>query len=279
MRSVRITLGLAAIVCAFGALSAPAFAKKAEKPPLVFGKFTASYPSGKPITETETAVAKGIGEIYNLNLANGALHIEECEGAKSSGVVDSEKSEDFFQNVVFKHCYAKIAVNKGFTEELKLPKFALGLEFRSNQSAEGGQAAPSEMEIVRPSTVTIPIGKKAPCKVTIPSQSFPAKSATDPNAEYGAAFYETEKEPASIKKFPAGFQEKLDIEMEFTKVESWVKPNEHCIYAAGEEGAYDSTPETPAYGYVVYGKGTLEAEIEEITIKNGDVGFEPAPEA
>jgi hypothetical protein len=271
-------VGLATVVCAFGTFAAPALAKKKSKPPPVFGKFTASLPSGRLITEAETVTAKGHGELDSLNLANGALHVEECTDVKSQGQVGSERSETFFQNVTFKNCYALVQINPGFIEKLKIPKFTLGMEFRSNKSVETGTGAPSELEIVRPSTVTIAIGKKAPCKVTIPSQTLPTKAATEPNHEYEAATYETEKEPASMKKFPLGFQEKLDIDMEFSKMESWVKPNEHCVYAAGEEGAYDSTPETPAYGYVVYKKGRLEAELEEITIKTGNLGFEPVEE-
>jgi hypothetical protein len=277
MRSVRAVLGLAVLLCVFGTVTAPAFAKKA-KPPVVFGKFTASFPSGKPISPTEEATAKGHGELDSLNLADGALRIEECDDVRSTGQVDEESSESFFQNVKFKHCYATVSLNKGITEQLKVPTFTLGIEFRSNKSAELGQGAENEIEIVHPSTVIIPIGKKSPCKVTIPEQIVPKRAEGKPDREYGAVGYETELEAAKMKVFPTGVQEKLDIGMEFTKLESWVKPNEHCVYGGGEEGALDTTPETPAYGYVVYGKGTMEAELEEITIKNGDLGFEPKPE-
>jgi hypothetical protein len=277
MRSVRATLGLAVLLCVFGTVAAPAFAKKA-KPPVVFGKFTASYPSGRLITPAEPATAKGHGELDSLNLANGALRIHECDDVKSVGQVDEERAETFFQNVTFKHCYAIVSLNPGFTEQLKIPRFTLGIEFRSNKSAEVGEGAENEIEIVRPSTVTIPIGKKSPCKVTIPEQIVPQKAAGKPESEYGAVGYETELEEAKRKFFPTGIQEKLDIGMEFSTIASWVKPGEHCVYAGGEEGAFDSTPGTPAYGYVVYGKGTLEAELEEITIKDGDLGFEPKPE-
>jgi hypothetical protein len=277
MRSVRTALGLAAVLCAFGTFAAPALAKK-PKPPIVFGKFTASYPSAKPISAIEPALAKGHGELDVLSLADGALHIEECEDVKSRGEVTEESSETLFQNVTFAHCLATIPLGKGLTEQLPVPKFTLGLEFRSNKSVELGEGAPSETEIVKPSTVVIPIGKKAPCAVTIPQQIVPSKAATKAEREYGAAAYTTEKEEASLKKFPSGYQEKLEIDMEFVKVESWVKPNEHCIYAEGESGSYDSTPGTPAYGYVVYSKGFFEAELEEITIKHGNIGFEPVPE-
>jgi len=277
MRSVRTALGLAVALCAFGTFAAPALAKKA-KPPIVFGKFVASYPNATPISPATPALAKGHGELDVMSLADGALHIEECEDVKSRGEVTEENSESFFQNVTFAHCLASIPLGKGLTEQLPVPKFTLGMEFRSNKSVEVGEGAPSETEIVKPSTVIIPIGKKAPCAVTIPQQIVPSKAATKAEREYGAAAYTTEKEEASLKKFPLGYQERLAIDMEFTKVESWVKPNEHCVYAEGEDGSYDSTVGTPAYGYVVYSKGFFEAELEEITIKHGNLGFEPVPE-
>ncbi|HLM86595.1 MAG TPA: hypothetical protein VK272_10460 [Solirubrobacteraceae bacterium] len=273
-----MTLGLIAAVCAFGTLVAPALAKKKEKPPVFFGKFIASFPNGKPIEAGSPAADKGHGELESLNLAKGALHVEHCSPLKSNGMVDSARSETFFQDVHFKHCLAIVQLNPGLKEELVIPPFTLAMEFHSNQSAEIGAGNENEVEILKPSTVTIPIGKKAPCRVTIPSQTIPTKAEAKPEHLFEAASYETEKEETGIKKFPAGFQEKLDIEMSFTKIESWVKPNEHCIYAGGEEGAFDSEEGTPAFGFVVYKKGSLAAELEEITIKNGDLGFETKEE-
>jgi hypothetical protein len=275
MRRVRIALGLAAALCAFGTFAAPALAKKEVKE-VVFGKFKASYPFGPEITPTAPATSKGIGELTSLNLAKGALRIEAC-ALGSTGQVTSQSSNTIVQNITFKGCYARVSLNKEITELTKVPKFVIGMEFYSNGSAVIGQ--PSEVKIVKPSTVTIQVGKHSPCSVTIPAQTIPTKAEVKPEREYEAAFYETEfEEGVNVKKFPSGIQEKLDIEMEFSKIESWVKPGEHCIYGPGEEGAFDKEEGTPAFGYVVYGKGTLEAELEEITIKNGNLGFEPKKE-
>jgi hypothetical protein len=279
MRSIRITLGLAVLLCAFGTVAAPALAKKKAKPPVVFGKFTASYPMGKAITPEAPAATKGSGEATELTLAEGLLNIEECN-VKSSGKVDEESSEHLFQEVSFKHCYSYTHLGgkkSGLTGRFKVKNFKLAMEFRSNKSVEVGEGAEDELEIVRPSTVTIHT-KGIPCKVTIPRQVLPAKENAKPEKEYGVAGYETEISPAKMKKFPDGFQEKLGIVVEYGKMTAWVKPNENCLYGPGEEGAYDSTPETPAYGYVVYGGGELEAELEGVEIKNGNLGFEPKPE-
>ncbi|HYM55837.1 MAG TPA: hypothetical protein VES97_10770, partial [Solirubrobacteraceae bacterium] len=158
------------------------------------------------------------------------------------------------------------------TEEVKLKSFAIDFEFHSNKAAVIGEGE-GEIKIKKDSTLSIPVGKGA-CTVVIPEQTIPEKAERKPELEYEAASYTTEFEPAKIKKFPSGFQEKLNIEMEFKKVESWVKPAPGC--APG--GVVNEVPETPGFGYVVYGNGTMELELEEITIKNGNVGFEPKKE-
>jgi len=277
MRRIRIAVGLASAVCAFGVLAAPALAKKETKE-VVFGKFTASIPGGT-ISPSEPATASGHGEVTSLNLAKGALAISSCnKPLKSTGKVESESSNTFLQNITFSQCYSKDAVNHEVVEERKVKTFRLAIEFHSNHSAVAGESAPSEVKVVSPSTVTIPVAKGAACVVVIPAQTIPTKAERKPELEYEAASYETEKEEAKIKKFPSGFREKLDIEMEFNKVESWLKPAPHCTYGGGTEGRYDNEEGTPAYGYVVYNNGTLDAELEEISIKNGNVGFEPKKE-
>lgn len=281
MRHIRIMVGVVAATCASGMLAAPALAHKPKvKPPVVFGKFIATYPNGTPISEASPATAKGHGELTELNLAKGALVITGCEKElKSTGQVDSERSESFLQTITFRDCYADVNLNKELTEERKVPVFSLAMEFHTNKSVTVGEAEPSEVKILKDSTVTIPVAKHSACQVTIPAQLIPTKAELKPNKEYESAFYSTEKNTeVKLKQFPRGFQEKLNIEMEFKKVESWVKPNERCIYGPGEEGRLDTEPGTPAYGYVVYNKGTFEAELEEISIRHGDLGFETKEE-
>jgi hypothetical protein len=278
MRNIRITLGLAlAVVCAFGALTAPAFAKKEKKAP-VFGKFTASI-AGRGISPAEPATAAGIGELDELSLAGGALFVRECvKDLKSSGTVVSESGETFFQNVKFSKCQALVKLGKsGLTSRMTVPKFTLGMEFHSNHSAVIGEEE-ENLRIVRPSAVSIKIGKTT-CTVKIPAQTVPVKAEKKPTNEFEAAGYETIEEPVTKKKqlskFPSGFQQTLDIEWEFKKLVSTVKPNENCKYPEGG-GKLDTNPESPNFGNVIYNEGSFEGELEEITIKNGNVGFEPA---
>jgi hypothetical protein len=290
MRRVRVLIGCAISVFAFAAMAAPALAKK-EAPKAQFGKFIASLP-GSTISEATPATASGHGEVLEgprgpgIELAGGALIISKCTKALSgTGKVVSEKSETFLQKVTFKNCYAQsyTGKNKEIISETKLGAFTLAFEFHSNQSAVIGESEASEVKIKENSTVVIPVpSKKSACKVTIPAQTIPTKAATKPEREYEAAFYATEKEfvegKKKLERFPRGFQEKLDVETEFSKVETWIKPGEHCIYTKGEEGNFDKEEGTPAFGYVVYAKGILDIEIEEITIKNGNIGFETKAE-
>jgi hypothetical protein len=297
MRRVRVLVGFAAAVFAFAALAAPALAKK-EHTKVQFGKFIANIP-GKTISEAEPATADGHGGGNpgsggilegeggpGIELAGGALTISKCtKNIASTGKVISEKSETFLQNVTFKNCYAQsyTGKNKEIISETKLPKFTIALEFHSNQSAVAGESEVGEVKIKENSTVVVPVpNKKAPCKVTIPAQTIPEKAVNKPEREYEAAFYETETETVEGKKkleeFPRGFYELLDIETEFTKVEAWIKPGEHCVSVNGEEGAFDKEVGSPGFGYDVYAKGNFDIELEEIEIKHGSLGWEEKSE-
>ena len=288
MRRVRVLIGFAAAVFAFAALAAPALAKK-EHTKTQFGKFIANIPGGT-ISEATPATATGTGTVLagpkgpGIELAGGALSISRCANVlKSTGKVVSEKSETFLQNVTFKNCYAQsyTGKNREVISETKLPKFTIALEFHSNQSAVLGES-PGEVKITQPSTIVIPVPtKKSPCSVTIPSQTIPEKAAIKPELEYESAFYETEHEEVEGKKklerFPSGFEEQLDVETEFSKVEAWIKPGEHCFDVNGE-GAVDKEVGSPAYGYVVYNKGVFDIELEEIEIENANIGWEEKAE-
>jgi hypothetical protein len=258
-------------------LAAPALAK--QKAPAVFGKFTASFPLHPgAISPATPATANGIGEVTEISLAGGALTIRECtKELKSTGKVESESSETFLQKITFSHCNAQLKLEKsGFIGKQRIPTFSLGLEFHSNKSAVLGQAEESEVKVVTPSSVSVKIGK-FPCTVVIPSQTIPIKAEKKPEREYEAATYETEMEPAKIKKFPSGFQEKLDIEMEFSKVVSYLMPNPPGCEA--EPGTpVDEEVGSPYFGDAGYSKGIMDLELEEITIKQGNVGFAPKKE-
>jgi hypothetical protein len=282
MRRVRAVLGFAAVVCAFGALTAPAFAR--ERKPAIFGKFTASI-NGKTLSPGEPAATKGHGEVEAMklgpyvftgrNLGEGK-HGPVCERAlKSQGEVASESSETFLQNITFSKCVS--TRRAGSSEEAVVFHFTLGMEFHSNGSAVAGQSEETEVKIIKGSTVHFK-GSKSTCEVIIPEQAVPVKAATKPEKEYEAAAYETEEEEVegkkALKEFPSGFQQKLDITMEFKKVHTieQLNPARGCTNGKLEEGGtFNKEHDT-----VEYSNGILEAELEEIEIKGGNVGFVPA---
>ncbi len=285
MRRVRVVLGFAVVVCAFGTLTAPAFAKKHVKEPAVFGKFIASI-NGRTISPSEPAATKGgHGEVEAMtlgpyvftgkNLGEGKGHGPICEKElKGKGGVDSERSETFLQTVTFSKCIA--TRRAGSSEEAVSFKFTLAMEFHSNGSAVLGEAEEAEIKILKNSIVHIK-GSKSSCEVIIPEQTVPVKAVTKGEKEYESASYETEQEAVegkkAMKEFPSGFQEKLDITMEFKKLKTieQLDPARGCTNSKLEEGATFNKEKDQ----VDYSKGVLEAELEEIEIKGGNIGFEP----
>jgi hypothetical protein len=252
-------LGLAALVCAFGTLASPALAKK-KAHPQVLGKFVASYPSGRPISESWPTVARGVGDEELIELAEGALTIgpERCEKISSVGGIDWERSDTLYQRIAFTGCWGTTYVGtaKHIFEEVKIPKFVLAMEFHSNGFGETGEGEASMVHI-DPTSVFIKPGKGASCTIVIPAQTIPVKAIKKPESEFEAASYETEDEPAKIKRFPSGFQEELDISMEFKKVVTEVEGSEHCHVGPHFKGS----------------NGIIEAELEEVKIKKGNLGF------
>ncbi len=270
MRSTRVKLGVVvAVVCAFGALAAPAFAK-IEKEPVVFGKFIASLPGGT-ISEGSPAKATGIGELSEAKL--GPLELSEgCEKElKSVSSVTSESSNTFAAEITFKKCPVYMNWEGGSKENRVKTEtsFKLDITFHSNGALVFGEEG-GEFEI---SKATQPIKiRKNYCTglVVIPAQVIPFRAVKNPEDEFEAASYGTEHESVSggkLKKFPSGFQEKLDVEWELKKIKVEATETEHCQW-----GAQPINTET---GRREWKTGTMEAELEEITISGGNIGFEP----
>jgi hypothetical protein len=270
MRSVKMTIGLGAAALALGLLAGPASAKTKEK--LFFGEFTASI-TGKTLSEAEPGITKGHGTVSLMTL--GPYTIECSKEIKSKSLVTAEKSPNFFTKIKFAGCQTVKKVGAGL-EEPKPVHFAkeLDFEFRSNGSAEAGNTE-SEIRLVTPVDALLK-AKGASCQVLIPAQSIPNASGTKPEKQYEAAGYATETETVegkkNLEKFPSGIREKLNITMEFKSIRALVPLNSHCTYAKEEEGKFVEIEEKP---YVEFKSGKLEAELEEIELKGGDLGFTP----
>lgn len=261
MRKSGMALGLIVAVCAFGVSAASA---------LAFGKFHAEI-KGRTISEAEPgSTGFKTGEVEKLHL--GPYTIECPKGLKGHGMVASEESESFFQEVRFHECITKskpIGGGEGF-EEIKKVNFTLAMEFLSDGSAKAGEGE-SELRVVKPSVIALKIsGTK--CVVEVPSQSVPMKPKE--GEEYEFAVPETQEEeltnPHAIEKYGPtrdrlGFLIHLD-----QRLKSRVKPNSRCPYQEeSEEGKFN--PET---GYVEFEHGTFNGSIEGVTLKEGNLRFE-----
>jgi hypothetical protein len=268
MRRIRIGIGLVVALCAFCTAAAPSLAaphKKAHtKPPKVLGKFVANFPHGPKITETSKAVDKGVGSVEELKFIGGkgaatwftispGARGTGCRKVKSSGGVDSERSDTLFESVEFMDCRAALGF-EGVKEVPKISNFKIGFEFHSNGFIESGGGEATSVHVNH--TAVFIKRKGGLCTIEIPAQTVPIKATKKPENEFEAATYETEKYPEKIKRFPAGFQEELDITVELSKVVSHVHKGPYC-----DVGAYKNDT------------GVMDFELEEVEIKKGDLGF------
>lgn len=265
---MRMMIGLAVAVCAFGALSAPAFAKKPPAEPKFYGEFTASVPNQK-LTE---GIAKGKGEVSELRL--GPFKGISCKKLTTDGVVTQERSPSFTTNVTFSGCETWIKLGEGLETRATM-KLVVGFKFHANGSTKL-ELPRAEIE---PTAVTFK-GSGTKCLIELPPQEVPFKAGKNPEPEeaYEYASYETEPIELEKKKqleefFPATVQEKLNIFMEFKGIKTTTIPNPNCRYAKGEEGKFNK--ET---GKVEFGGGRFEASVENIELKQGskkgNIGFD-----
>jgi hypothetical protein len=243
MRRTTMVLALTMSALTWGVLASPALAVK-EKP--VFGKFKA----------TAAGIAKGYGEADEIVL--GPYKFEECEkDLHSTGTVVLGESETFFQEVKFSKCLATRKAGGGL-EESVYASFTLGMEFHSNGSLRLG-----------PTSVTFGASDST-CEVTVPAQWVPAVAETKgEDKSFEDASYSTELEKlegGQEKKF-GEFRERLDIEWELKGITTTVRLTPTCTY----EGAHLN-----AAGEAEFRGGKMEGELEEVTLKEGNLSFIPA---
>jgi hypothetical protein len=265
MRRIWIGVGLVAALCVFSTVAASALAethkKTHTKPPKVLGKFVANFPHGPKITPASPVTAKGVGSVELIKLVGkegwliigGGRRSTGCKKVKSSGGVDWERSDTFFELVKFSGCRA--AIGEGTIKEVpKVSNFKIGFEFHSNGFIESGGGEATSVHVNK--TAVFIKRKGGLCTVEIPAQTVPIKATKKPENEFEAATYETEMEPANIKKFPKGFQEKLDIDVELKKVIAHVNKAKYCLVGTYKDNL-----------------GVINIELEEVEIKNGNLGF------
>jgi hypothetical protein len=268
MKGLRTTIGLAVALMALALAVAPAYAAK-EKPKVPTGNFIAEI-NGTTISPEKPAIAKSNNEGEVEEFKFGGIKPITCKKISSTSKVESEKSPNLKMELKFSKCSYKIH-NGVFTgsEPFKF-KQPLHLELHANGSVKILTVEENETE------VKIPPYK---CQIKIPQQEIPL-AAEKKEGEFEAVEYSTEIEKVEggkLKKYPKGFFERLEVE--FTgmkhllfeyKPEPGGKGAEKCGYVKGEEGQFN--PETG----MVEGKWGFEGFVEEIEIKGGSIGFEPA---
>jgi len=307
MRRVRVVLGLAVAVCAFSALSVPAFAK--EK--LVFGHFHASI-VGKTISKTEPAAViqnkEDEAEVTGLTLGqykfgvveNGKPNYEApCESPpKVTGKVTEETSFSLLTEVSFKKC---VSSNPGGgVTPWKASNFKLAIRFQANESAEVGNTE-GGLEIVENASSKLK-GVDAQCLVVIPQQFVPGKAETKEEKFYEAAEYTPENEKGlenweknkKLKEeYPLNEKNRVGVETteKFKGIVALVdtapsgKKNSGCPNSSGEESTKVITEKeievegkmvpNPHYGWLEYTNGKIFLAAEGLEIKGGQLTFEP----
>jgi hypothetical protein len=299
MRRVRIVLGLAVAVCAFGALSVPAFAKGKEK--LVFGNFAASI-VGRTITPSDPAPIvenkEDEAEVTGLELGifkfgvvekpdNKPNYEEPCEKApKVTGSIENEVSSSLFLEVHFKNCVT--SSTKAGSVSGKKTSFKLAFRFKANESAEIGKPE-NGIEIAE--TAVVLVKGESQCVVEIPAQTVPAKASENEEKFWEGAEYTPEKEAPvenyELRKklreqYPGDFKNRLEIETteKFKGIVSYVHPFETksklCLPAKGEESGKLVTEEgNPRKGDIEYTDGKIFLNAEGLEVKGGQLTFEP----
>jgi hypothetical protein len=296
MRRVRILVGLATALCAFGAFAGSAMAKAhKEKEKHFYGEFTASQ-LGKTFSETEPGITTGLGEIETFEVAQ--LKISCPRDVRTTGEVTAARSTTYTTSVSFKKGQCRAVRVEGKTVEEPKIGFTkpLVIKYRSNGSATlEGEAG--EAEIVTPAALVFKV-KGAQCTITVPGdQTFPLKAIkkSEPSEAYSAAEYATEDEEVEGSKkkkamFPenpetgllAGEQEYLEIEDSFAKIKSYEQVTEHCREVGTpkktEQEIKEEEEKTGKPDVIYYAKGKFVAAFTE-KLKLGDLGFstEPAP--
>jgi len=297
MRRVRVVFGLAAALCAFGALTASAFGK--EK--LVFGEFAASV-AGRTISEGDPAPVtenkEDEAEVFGLQLgqykfgvvnkSTGTIETEEpcMKPPKVTGEAIAEHSSSLLTEIAFRQCVSSDV--SGGSIGWKTNNFKLAIRFQSNESGEIGKS--EGIEIAKTALVTIKGAQ--PCLVEIPQQFVPSAAGVKEEKFYEAAEYTPEKEePVENwerskklrEQYPGDFKNRLEIETteKFNKIVSYVdtagtSTKKGCTPKKGEEnGKLITEVGNPHYGWLEYTNGRIEMNAEGLEIKGGQLTFEP----
>jgi|SRR5271165_325695 len=247
MRHVKMAMGIAAAVCAFGAASVTAASAHT---------FKVSKLSGVPITPATPAPTAGRGE-GESSFKFGGIKIH-CGTAKAKGTVSSYEFKEFASEVHYSECFTEVKFGKEEVAQVKTKIPAVTYVFHANGFVETGtetEEEEGEVHISGGEVAVVLTGLK--CVVNWPAQTVPTKAIKQPEGEFGAASYANEEVAnPKMKLFPSGFQKKVVVSTELKKMEYSV-----------EGGACESFGKTE--GHSGLQSGTLTEEV-----KSGNISYE-----
>ncbi|HSZ05271.1 MAG TPA: hypothetical protein VK778_08715 [Solirubrobacteraceae bacterium] len=291
MRRVRIMLGFAAVVCAFSAFTASAFAKP-PKEKIFYGEFIASK-FGQTFTEESPAVVKGTGEVESPEKSGketfrlGPYGIRCLAPFKVEGELLGPRSPEFYVTLKFRHCEAEKKLEGGvislspirFSEPLHLTYHANGSVVTDTEAGVKISKAVEKFDV-----------KGEDCVVEIPEQTLPLRAEKKPEPEepYSDALYERESEEVlggkkTKEMFPGnpltgleeGEQETLIIESDFTAIKADYNANRRCSKPGLPKEEAEKLEKEGKPDRIETTKGLFESLLT-VKLKKGDIGFEEA---
>ncbi len=291
MRSLRITIGLAAALLALCLTAASASAKEKK----VFGEFVASV-HGQNLEEHPAKLQQwkedyegGEEHVTGLELGNvkfgkwvrstGEPEQEEpCAKSKLSGLVNHEHSSELQATLSLKGCYSNPELG-GVVEENKKSNLKLALRFKSNFSAEVG-ASESQLEIEKEAVVIVKDGLHK-CPIIVPQQTIPFKDSPEREYEEVVAYEDETPEPIEHfetskklkEEFPTGLKNRIEIELgeRFKGIRAYVSQEPPCSNKKGTENP--TLTEYKGKKVLEYKHGHIFADFEGMEVKDGELEF------
>ncbi len=260
MRTIRMSVGVAAALCALAVAAVPAMAHQ----------FVASK-AGK-------TSAKGYEEIPQPEKGSGEQpeYIPErmqefklgqfkilCYSARGKGEITETSSETFQTTTKYTRCgwYPK---TNSLHVAATFSKSGLTVIYHANGYVEGtgngeGEETEWKKAVVLETAAYIKISSTKLCKIIIPEQTIPVQAVKKPTGEYSSAVYSNLSAPVNVSKtFPSGLQERLLITNDF-KGMKYKYGGEETQCATSEE--FEKTSEEGGGGASGAYKGTLEEQL------------------
>jgi hypothetical protein len=261
MRTIRLAVGLAGVVCALAVTAVPAMAHEfvASKVGKLAGKGFEEIPR----------VAPGEFREYNpekMQQFRFGEFVVDCYSATNKGELTTTTTEVLTINTKFNACgwYPKPSVD--LHSPASFAKEGITVKYHANGFVEtlpNGEEVEFKGEIL-PSSAYIKVAGNI-CKIEIPAQNIPVASIKHPEEEYSSVLYSNFTAPVGkSKEFPTGEQERILLSNTWKAIK----------FVYGGEGAQCTNPEggtKPPGGSGTGGKYTGQTYVK---LGGGNIKFE-----